>query len=442
MLNYPEAMLRTIFVLAIMGIGFVYAFQGAIYSLMFYLWIAYFRPEQWVWDPWVRSISLSWIAGVATVAAALVSKKRWPVNVRVVLLALFLLQSLLSAMASTHSPDAWPHWIEFAKTIAITYLIVVLTPDVSTFRLVLMVIGLSLGFEAAKQGWVGLLTHPGETNTNDLPLLGDNNGIAVGMLMLVPILTTLAATATGRSERMMFRFLAFGTVYRAIATYSRGGFIACAALGAVYLFRSKRRLLASLAVAVSCLMIAPVMPTQFWDRMRTIDDASDNSSLGRLHFWRVAVAMANDNPLLGVGHDAYNATYDKYDSSHGDFGSARSVHSIWFGSFAELGYPGLVLFAAQLLLAFRAAARARAAARRIPGQAHLQHYAFGLEGALVAFVVGGSFVPMQYNEMAWHVIGLTISLDGLARAALDSRQVSPPAVEGAPVAGVLQGVPA
>ena len=47
MLNYPEAMLRTIFVLAIMGIGFVYAFQGAIYSLMFYLWIAYFRPEQW-----------------------------------------------------------------------------------------------------------------------------------------------------------------------------------------------------------------------------------------------------------------------------------------------------------------------------------------------------------------------------------------------------------
>src|SRR5262249_13770112 len=148
---------------------------------------------------------------------------------------------------------------------------------------------------------------------------------------------------------------------------------------------------ACLALAVACLMIAPVMPTQFWNRMKTINEARDVSALGRRHFWQVAVAMANENPLLGVGHDAYNASYDGYDSSHGDFGSARSVHSIWFGTFAELGYPGLILFVTQLLLAFRAAARARAAARSDPANAHLGHYAFGLEGALVAFVVGGSF---------------------------------------------------
>ena len=43
-------MLRTIFVLGIAAIGFRYAMKSAFYSLLFYLWIAYFRPENWVWD--------------------------------------------------------------------------------------------------------------------------------------------------------------------------------------------------------------------------------------------------------------------------------------------------------------------------------------------------------------------------------------------------------
>ena len=60
---------------------------------------------------------------------------------------------------------------------------------------VLIVIGLSLGFEAAKQGWAQFILNPGASNINTHPALGDNNGVALAMFMLVPILAALGATA-------------------------------------------------------------------------------------------------------------------------------------------------------------------------------------------------------------------------------------------------------
>ena len=46
----------------------------------------------------------------------------------------------------------------------------------------------------------------------------------------------------------------------------------------------------------------------------------------------------------------------------------------------------------------------------------LGHYAIGLETALVAFMVGGTFVPFHYVEMLWHFLALTMALDKVAAA--------------------------
>jgi probable O-glycosylation ligase (exosortase A-associated) len=290
-----------------------------------------------------------------------------------------------------------------------------------------------LGFEGAKQGWAQLILNPGGMNANDLAQLGDNNGVAVGMLMLVPILTTLAAISSRFSEKMLMRFFAVGVLYRAISTYSRGGFLACAALGAAYLFRSQKRVPALIGLVVATLIIVPVLPQAFWDRMNTIrtpdqvSEEEDRSGAGRLHFWRIGFIMANDRPLTGVGFNAYNRVYDKYDDSHGRFGTARSVHSVWFGLLSELGYPGLVLFLIQLVLAFAACRRARRVGRAQPEYAQLSLFAFGIESGLVAFAIGGTFLPFQYTEILWHFIALSIALDYIARSASTAVNAEQPA---------------
>jgi len=424
-------MLRTLFVLAIAAVGFIYAFQGALYGLLFYLWIAYFRPEQWVWDAdLVASLNLSYVVGVCALVATIFSRTRWQLNLRVALLALFLGHTFLSTMLGLHPGYAWPFWVEFLKTAVVSYLIVVLVTDAANLRLVLLIIALSLGLEAAKQGWAEIVLHPGSPNLNPLPMLGDNNGVAVGMLMLVPVLTALAATARTKYERLFHQFLALGVLYRGIVTYSRGGFLACGALALYYLIRSPKRLPALAGLLVGALVILPVLPDAFWERMGTIRPpelettagatatGDETSALGRLHFWSVAVSMADDKPLLGVGFNSFNKAYDRYDDRNGEFGAGRSVHSAWFGLLAELGYPGLLLFLSQFVLAFRSCWRARAAARLGPEHAHLRHYAFAIEAGLIAFAVGGTFLPVQYMEMVWHFFAVAIALDIIARSAL------------------------
>src|SRR4029077_6263572 len=134
-------------------------------------------------------------------------------------------------------------------------------------------------------------------------------------------------------------------------------------------------------------------------------DQRDKSITGRMYFWNVAMNMASDHPLTGVGFNAYQAAYDDYDKTNGEYDSSRSVHSAWFGVLAEMGYPGFILFVALVGLSFRTCRQVRRKAARGEIPEELGRYAVALETALVAFCVGGSFVPFQYCEMLWHFFG-------------------------------------
>src|SRR5262249_27219978 len=154
--------------------------------------LAYFRPEQWLWYDFISGMDLSFTVGVWTVLATVFSQKeKFRFNLRVALLGLFLFQGLISTGAAPYPqfPGHW--WVEFCKWCLMTYFIVVTATDISRYRLILLVISLSLGLEATKQGWASLILNPGGSNMNEHPMLGDNNCVAVGMLMLAPTLTAL-----------------------------------------------------------------------------------------------------------------------------------------------------------------------------------------------------------------------------------------------------------
>jgi O-antigen ligase len=124
--------------------------------------------------------------------------------------------------------------------------------------------------------------------------------------------------------------------------------------------------------------------------------------------------MANEHPLLGVGHNAFNPSFDQYDFLEGRYGFNRAVHSTWFGTLSELGYPGLLLLIANLLCAFYGLYKVRKAAARGEVAADLGIYASALESSLVVFCVGGTFLSAQYVEMAWHFVGLSAAVAGIA----------------------------
>jgi len=420
-------MLRLAFVSILILIGTYFTLQMPFYGVLFYLGNAYFRPEEWVvYSDAVRSLHLSLIIGFYLVMSSFFSKEKLVWNGRVALILLFVLQSLLSTAMSDHSDYCWPYVLEFTKVVLVTYLIVVLTTDFEKFRLVILVIVLALGLEQAKQGWFHLLTSPGGPNQNTLPFLGDNNGIAQGMLMLLPLIGFLGQTSDSKWKKLIFTGLFVGCFYRALSTYSRGGFLAAIGMGLTWWLRSFYKLRVAVYVILTLLIVVPVLPGAFWNRIQTIHDygqEQDASALGRLHFWTVALSMAAANPLLGVGFNGYNKAYDSFDASDGAFGRQRSVHSTYLGLVGELGYPGLVLYVTILGCSFTACGQVRKLASRNEVPIELGMAAVALESSLVAFIVTGAFLSSQYNEMAWHFIGLSAALRQIAVQKLAAQPV-------------------
>lgn len=410
-------MLRSIFVVLLMALGLYYMLQGPFYALLAYLAYSYFRPEQWLWTNIIPP-NFSFALGVYVILASVLSGQRVVLNKRIILISIFLLQTLISLFLSEYFVYGWWGWKNFCKSVLITYLIVVLVTDFVKFRLALLILVLFLGVESAKQGWVYLITSPGwGANTNTIPFLGDNNAVAVGMLMLAPIVGFLAQTTQHKWLRMGFWLLLIGVLFRALSTYSRGGFLACIALGGAYWLRSRQKLRTLLGLVLIAAILVPALSQQYWERMDTItadEEEQDSSAKSRLHFWRVAVEMANANPLLGVGHLCYNVAYNAYDFLQGTYGLNRSVHSSFFGILAETGYVGAALYCAIIFSALRSCRRVSKLDARTPTLLALRQSAIALETSLIAFLVGGSFLPFQYNEMLWHYIGFTIVLERLA----------------------------
>lgn len=429
-------MIRTLLVFVGLTVGWGFALQSALYAACLYLWIAYFRPESWAWSDIFVSLNLSYFAGGYLVLRTIFAGTKITFDWRSWLLLLFLAQSLLSTALGLNPAYSFDYWWDFAKMIVVSILLTNIIQTRGDLRLVLIVISLSLGFEAAKQGWAQMVLNPGGRNDNGVPFLGDNNLVAVGMAMLIPIIGALATTSTGWQKRAL-QFLNIGVVYRGLSTYSRGGFLSIGAVSAIWFWRSPHKLKTLFAVLIAAALILPVLPQQFWDRMSTIAapaDQRDDSQQSRLHFWQVAVAMANDRPLTGVGHAGYPRAYNQYDWTEGRFFTNRAVHSAWFGVFAELGYPGLLLFLLIVFSAMRACRRVRLAAKRGELEGPLGAYAVAFESSLVAFIVGGSFVSFQYCEMLWHYFALTIALERVAVSEMAAQRAVKAAEQPAPVA--------
>jgi putative inorganic carbon (HCO3(-)) transporter len=411
-------MLRMIFVIGLIIFGCFYASFGAFEGLLFYMWNAYFRPDYWTYGSFIMTLNLSLIIGVYVLVRTLMSTPDLKLGWGPLLIWLFFLQACVGTVTSV-SPDLSRSALDvFARVIVMSYLIIVLVTDRKRFRLVLMVMSFSLGFDLAKQGWVDLWRAPGRVNSNPVAFLGDNNGVAMGLLMLFPLTNSLAQTSLRLREKLLHRFFAVGVLLRAISTYSRGGFLGIGALIVITILRAEKKIRAIAGIAILLWGVAQVMPQEFWDRMDTIqadeEGNRDESSAGRLHFWQVAINMANVKPATGVGLGAFNTAYESYNFT-GEFPGERAAHSIWFGVLGELGYVGLILLVANLVLAFWSCWRVHRLARTRPELRDLRLYANGIISALVVYCVAGTFLSFQYNEFVWHLIGLSTALLLIAR---------------------------
>lgn len=415
--------MRTILVFAILIPSILAAVMNRFAGLLLYLWFALFRPQEWMWfdvSRWRLSLMLGILLVGPSIVTGTLPNLTHPLSLGGLL---FLICALLGQMNAFNSAVGWM-WLDFfARLLIVSLLAVTLVNTRRRYILTLLVVAGSFGFHAAKAGLAVVLglgtVRFGEGAAG---AFADNNGYAVGMAMIAPLLMCCGQNLERRALRIGFYAAGVLCIFGVIGTYSRGGFVAITAGALVFAMLQRRRVL---AVVVLVMLAVPVgyfvqISQGYSDRLQTIktyEQVGDTSALGRLHFWSVAVKIAQDHPL-GIGLFNYQPAYDAYDDSGGEFGSARSVHSSHFQVLAETGFPGAIvwvtMFSWALWLLFRIRRNAVHSPTLTPENRRLLVSASsGLVASMVAFLVGGGFVAMALNDLTWISFALVAALDRL-----------------------------
>jgi probable O-glycosylation ligase (exosortase A-associated) len=422
-------MLRATLVFAILIVGLGAGVWSRFAALLLYVWFALFRPQEFLWfdiSGWHPSLLIGALLVIPSLLTGVFPNLTHVLSLGSVL---FLFTALIAQSNAFNPPLAWA-WLDYlARLILISLLAVSLIDTKRRFLWMVGVMAGSFGFYSAKAGLASLMGGGLRFFDGLAGAFIDNNAYALGAAMVMPLLMLTAQnlpmdSAVSRWTRRLFFAAIPLSAMLIVSTFSRAGFLALVAALLTYIMLQRGRRLAILATLVLTLaVVGPFIPIPrgYFDRLETIrtyEQIDEESAVARLHFWRVAINMALDNPS-GVGLRNFDAAYDRYDFLDGTFGRGRSVHNSHFQVLAEQGFLGAAVYLGLFCYAFLAGWRIRRWALNgtLPDE-HARFYytsANGLMTSMTAFLVGGSFIALALNDLTWLTFALVAALDRLAR---------------------------
>jgi O-antigen ligase len=160
-------------------------------------------------------------------------------------------------------------------------------------------------------------------------------------------------------------------------------------------------------VAIFALATVVWMLTPAESKRRFEEIGDDASSVQRVTYWKDGIEIANAHPLLGIGYRNWVRYYTTVYRGRGQL-----PHNFLIEAFAELGYTGLLAILAVIATSFAATAkvRTRTGPRSPAPDRLLWAIALGLDGALIGFIVSGSFVSVLYYPFLWMNVAMTMAL--------------------------------
>jgi probable O-glycosylation ligase (exosortase A-associated) len=356
-----------------------------------------------------------------------------------VLLLMFITHAIISALLAMGSNPIVPFRLEvFIKGMAVALVAPFFLTSRRRIHLAVIVIIAGLGIHGVLDG-AKVVSSGGAHTVRGMPgaTLGDNNLLALGMVMLLPLTLYLSKYSMNQWAKWSSLGVFGLCVMTVLGSNSRGGFLALAVLGVWYWVTSPRKVLSAIFVAVVAIGVVHFAPERWFDRIATIKEAGeDQSFLGRVAAWKVSVNIANDNPVFGQGFDAtqvsslweaYKSTPNFIDIEIPNEIHFKAAHSNYFQVMGDLGYVGLFLFLALLTSAFVTRWQIKGIVRKLPAEhAWASDLSTAITLSLVAFMAGGGGVSLAYFELVYlQIVMLSIIRRLLAEQLARAGQPSP-----------------
>lgn len=263
------------------------------------------------------------------------------------------------------------------------------------------------------------------TQTPPVVIYTTANALALFLGPLIAIAASLFLHATGRAVRIGSGAFLLVAVPSMILSFSRGGYLAMAAV-AVGLALSHRRRIWLLAGTVAAGVLLALIPPIFHRisvEFQNVGGTTFFGRAGRLELWSATLQMLRHYPAFGAGLSGFADRVAPYwNANHPE--RFIDPHNIVLNFWVETGVLGVIAFAWLLVVAFRASWQGWKS-----GETDWRPIFLGVLLALVAIVVHGLVdVPYFKNDLSlefWALAGLAAAG---TRAAVKSapRQTSHP----------------
>lgn len=418
--------LRDLLLTVLLVGGLPVALRRPYIGALIFTFVSMANPHRYTWGfaysmPWAMAYAVTTMAGLVATQERIVAdsiRRYWP-------MLLYLAWMGVTTLNAFEAQEARIRWIEVAKIHLMCLVTLMLLTDWKRIRLLVWVAVGSVGFYGLKGG-VFTLVSGGNFLVWGPPdsAIEDNNHLAVGLVMMLPLLYWLYRDANRRWLKAILLLTALMSSVAIFGSHSRSAFLGILAMSGFLVLKSDRKI----PIAIASLTLGAVavwfMPQQYWDRMASIQTyEQDSSAMGRINVWKTAINIANDR-ITGAGFDYYGiSVFKRYAPDPEDI---HSAHSIYFQSLGEHGWIGLGLFLLIWLYVWFVCRRVIREGKDRPEERGKVLLARMTQVSLVGFGVGGAFVNIGNWDMVYY-----LAISAIATARIISAET----------AGAQQGVP-
>ena len=258
--------------------------------------------------------------------------------------------------------------------------------------------------------------------------LKDENDFAMFMDIMVPFCFFLFMYEKSKAKKMFYLLTIAAAVASIVVSFSRGGFVGLLAVGIFIWLFSPKKILSLLIIGVLALSVSHFAGAKYATRIDTIKQTNQGTAEERIESWKAAWAMFKDNPL-GVGGSNFEILFPLYQPRkmhHSMWG--REAHSLWMTLLAELGIPGVIVYAFLFLANLRDIKKLKKLTGRgnkDPGLRFIHYLALAFAGSLIGYFVPATFISVLYYPHYFYITALIIATMKILHEKLSDAQEEP-----------------
>jgi probable O-glycosylation ligase (exosortase A-associated) len=402
--------MRDILVFLIVFASLPFILRNPAAGVLMWVWISVMNPHTQGWG-YAQTFPFAYLIAVATLFSLAVSRnpKTLPMNGCTITLLALVLWMNVTTLFALFPEAAHEQWNKVMKIMLMSLVtVVVIRSREDVHRLVWVLVG-SLGYYGVKGGIFTVRSGASERVWGpEGTFIGDNNAIALALIITIPLMLYLYQTSTNRWVRLGMIASMLLSALAALGSYSRGALLAIAAMLCFMWVKSRRKAIAGALLTTTAPLFLLFMPERWSSRMDTIGDYNvDESAMGRINAWHMAYNLARDRFFGGGFEIAEPWTFMQYAPNPTD---VHAAHSIYFQMLGEHGFVGLGLYLLLGVLMWRSASAVIRLGAEQPDTVWAVTLATMIQASMIGFAVGGAFLSLVYYDVPYYLMAALVAM--------------------------------